>query len=170
MPVVRILKIMNKTLLLLLLLLLVNGCSQQINNTAEVWVFRHSIYTRETGGLTAKGKKLARTKALELTSEPFDAIYSSPVKRCRETAEIFKQVLGPTAEIVELEWLRDQPGFDGNLSQLPQGKRILVFTHSPNIVKTRQYYGMGAGGTDYSEGTRITIRRESEQVSARYRR
>ena len=58
-------------------------------NTLRVISNRDSRY-----GLTALGKQQAIMLADELKAVPFTAIYSSPIRRARETAEIVAQAFG----------------------------------------------------------------------------
>ena len=153
---------MKRSVLLLLLVWATAGCGRRAHEGTEVWVFRHSIYSEDSGGLTPGGTALARVEAQKLERKPFDAIYSSPAERCRETAEVYKQEVGFVDEIIVVDWLEDGPKIDGSLERLPSGGRVLVFTHSPNIIKIRRHYGIQPGGIDYCERTMIVLGEESE--------
>jgi len=63
---------------------------------------RHVISNRESPfGLTELGMQQAKTLAIRLRDIPLTAIYSSPVLRARETAEILSQAFGLPYQITE---------------------------------------------------------------------
>lgn len=63
---------------------------------------RHVISNRQSPfGLTDLGRGQAKALADGLQEIPFTAIYSSPVRRARETAEILSQALGRPYEVIE---------------------------------------------------------------------
>ena len=63
---------------------------------------RHVISNRESPfGLTALGKKQAKILAEELKDIPITAIYSSPILRARETAEILSRSFHLPYEVTE---------------------------------------------------------------------
>jgi broad specificity phosphatase PhoE len=63
---------------------------------------RHVISNREsTFPLTPKGRQQAETLAGKLSGIPFNAIFSSPVLRARETTEILSRVLGIPYQVTE---------------------------------------------------------------------
>ena len=65
-------------------------------NTLRVISNRESQY-----GLTTLGKQQAAMLAVQLKPVPFTAMYSSPILRARETAEIFAQAIGLEFQITE---------------------------------------------------------------------
>jgi broad specificity phosphatase PhoE len=62
----------------------------------------HVISNREsTFGLTERGRRQAKTLAANLKDIPFTAIFSSPILRAKETAEILSQSLHLTYQVTE---------------------------------------------------------------------
>lgn len=63
---------------------------------------RHVISNRESPfGLTPRGRRQASTLAQALQDIPFTALYSSPVLRARETAEILARALNLSYQVTE---------------------------------------------------------------------
>jgi probable phosphoglycerate mutase len=63
---------------------------------------RHIISNRESPfHLTAKGRQQAEALAAKIRDIPFSAIFSSPVLRARETAEILSAALGIPCQVTE---------------------------------------------------------------------
>ena len=63
---------------------------------------RHIISNREsTFHLTPRGRGQAEALAEKLRDTPVHAIYSSPILRARETAEILSTALGPAYQVTE---------------------------------------------------------------------
>lgn len=74
-----------------------------------VYLVRHGQYDltrREEGELTTMGIRQARLTASMLSSLPFENIYSSPVRRARQTAGIVSEAL-PHVDLYEDESLRE---------------------------------------------------------------
>jgi probable phosphoglycerate mutase len=78
----------------------------------EIVLVRHGQPDWEPGGravdqpaLTALGREEARRAAEALAGERFDAVYSSPLRRARETAEPIAQALG--MELRVESWLKE---------------------------------------------------------------
>src|SRR5215471_13603681 len=63
---------------------------------------RHVISNgRSTFGLTSRGRQQAEALAEELTNIPFSALYSSPILRARETADILSTAFGISYQVTE---------------------------------------------------------------------
>ena len=87
---------------------------------ANLTVLRHSLAIANEQGilmgtkldspLSENGIALARAKGAKLKAEAFvpDRVYTSKLKRAKETAEIILDVLGVSIEIIELESLNER--------------------------------------------------------------
>jgi len=63
---------------------------------------RHVISNgRSTFGLTSRGRQQAKTLAESLRNTPFTAMYSSPILRARETADILSTAFGISYQVTE---------------------------------------------------------------------
>lgn len=69
------------------------------------WVDKHILHGVTDIPLNENGKRQAREAATALKSINTQRLYSSPLTRCRQTAEIIKEKLG--RDIIELEGLRE---------------------------------------------------------------
>lgn len=105
----------------------------QRTNAAELFIIRHADAIPEADEiipsgiyddlpLSRLGREQAQALAERLGKLPFDAIYSSPLLRCRQTATPLAQRLGLTPAIVEgLKEIRL-----GNIRPLPEDKNDLA--------------------------------------------
>ena len=96
----------------------------------EIYLIRHGQSTANASGvwqgqmefpLSEEGRLQARLAGKALAGEPFDAIYSSPLGRAFETAEIIARETGYPGEIVPLEGLMERHG--GSLEGTTQAER-----------------------------------------------
>jgi phosphohistidine phosphatase len=100
--------------------------------------------------LSARGWKQARRLArfLEDTGVRFDAAYSSPLVRARETAEALLACCGavPAGQLKQVEVLANeatQKQFDGWLRALPEADHALLVGHAPTLAeRVRALLGM----------------------------
>lgn len=85
----------------------------------ELLLIRHALPLRAESsdgspvdpGLSAEGREQARRLAQSLRAEPIDALYTSPMRRARETVEVLAAELGlevrVDAELVEVDHQSD---------------------------------------------------------------
>lgn len=90
-----------------------------MRDVREIVLIRHGQSTANATGvwqgqldypLSDEGRRQARRAGLALTDQPFDAIYSSPLSRAFETAEIIAREAGATVEITPVEGLTERHG------------------------------------------------------------
>ena len=100
--------------------------------------------------LSPLGQKQARKLArfLRRAEMEFDAAFSSPLKRARQTAEIVLRITNE-AHPVKLEFAdallntTPQAEFDRWLTQLPTARHVLLVGHEPSISqRVRQLVGV----------------------------
>lgn len=85
--------------------------------------------------LTADGREEVRLSALQLAGRPLAAILASPYVRAQQTAELVRETLDFSRDVVTVPWLT--PGSDplAVLRQLDEGEgaEILLVSHQPLI-------------------------------------
>ncbi|PYM11793.1 MAG: phosphohistidine phosphatase SixA [Verrucomicrobia bacterium] len=99
--------------------------------------------------LTRRGEKEAREvgRFVKRAGIEFDAVYSSPLVRAKQTAEIVSEICG-TGELEIADALLNetsQAQFDGWLKGLPEAKHVLLVGHAPTLAdRVRQLLGIAA--------------------------
>jgi len=99
--------------------------------------------------LSPRGRKEAREvgRFLKRAGIEFDAAYSSPLLRAKQTGEIVLDVCGSaTLEITEALLNESSPTQTGKwLKYLPAAKHVLLVGHAPSLAeRVRQLIGMAA--------------------------
>jgi phosphohistidine phosphatase len=105
----------------------------------QLWLLRHGEAEPHDAGsdderrLTARGEDQARSagRALAAMEIVFQAVYTSPKVRARDTARLACEALG--AEAMEHAPLREGFGADDALELLHADERILVVGHEPDF-------------------------------------
>lgn len=129
------------------------------------------VLTGQTAGvhLTERGREQARALAERLEGLPVDAIYSSPLERCRETAAPLARARGLPVRI-----RRDliEPDFGEwtgrSIRQLARTKLWRSVQHTPSSfrfpggeslrgVQARSIDAIRAIGTDHPDGTVVVV-------------
>jgi broad specificity phosphatase PhoE len=110
----------------------------------EIFLIRHGQSTANASGvwqgqmefpLSEEGRLQSRLVGNAITGQPFDAIYSSPLGRAFETAEIIAREAGFTGEIVPIAGLMERHG--GSLEGTTHAERE---TRNPEL--TRKLLGL----------------------------
>ena len=97
--------------------------------------------------LSARGKKQAREvgRFLKRAAVEFDAAYSSPLVRAKQTAEIVLETCG-LAELEIADALLNETSsaqFEDWLKNLPGAKHVLAVGHAPSLAeRVRQLLGI----------------------------
>ncbi|MFL5328786.1 MAG: phosphohistidine phosphatase SixA [Gemmataceae bacterium] len=115
-------------------------------------------YSEEERPLTEKGRDQARALAAALVARgvSFDAVISSPLDRCRQTAEeILQHLPGPMAELTFTKHLA--PG--GKARKLVRylvgigGESVAIIGHQPDLSKfAARIMGSGKAELDIAKG------------------
>src|SRR5947207_9606270 len=97
--------------------------------------------------LSARGKRQAREvgRFLKRAGIEFDAAYSSPLVRARETAEIVLDTCGSTKLDLATPLLNEtsETKFDEWLKGIPDAKHICLVGHAPSLAeRVRQLLGV----------------------------
>ena len=97
--------------------------------------------------LAARGKKNAREvgRFLQRAVIEFDAAYSSPLMRAKQTAEIVLEACGSAElEIADALLNATSPAqFEEWLKNLPEAKHVLLVGHAPSLAeRVRQLLGI----------------------------
>ncbi|TSC61035.1 MAG: isoleucyl-tRNA synthetase, partial [Parcubacteria group bacterium Gr01-1014_107] len=100
--------------------------------------------SRDTFSLTDRGKKEAKEAANILKKKGATVIYSSPLKRARETAEIIGGELGKKVVLDDRLWEARNGEWDGHRADDPEIKESRVFY---NKLPDRSYYEARRGNT-----------------------
>jgi phosphohistidine phosphatase len=106
----------------------------------KVWILRHGEAKPQARmdaerELTAKGREEVLRSAAHLMGQPLQRILASPYVRAQQTAELVRQALGFTDDIVTVPWLTP----DGNphkvLEQLDaySAENVLLVSHQPLV-------------------------------------
>src|SRR5215207_4503027 len=105
----------------------------------ELLLIRHGQSTANASGvwqgqmefpLSEEGRRQARSVGKALAGERFDAIYSSPLGRALETAEIIVQETGFPGDIIPIVGLTERRG--GSLERTTHAERV---ARNPELVK-----------------------------------
>ena len=105
----------------------------------ELLLIRHGQSTANASGvwqgqmefpLSEEGRKQAHSAGKALAGERFDAIYSSPLGRALETAEIIVQETGFPGDVIPIEGLTERRG--GSLEGTTHAERV---ARNPELVK-----------------------------------
>ncbi len=99
----------------------------------------------------------------------FDAAYTSPLVRARETAEIVLPVTNRDKRLIlELTdaLLNEERNFTGWLKQIPDGKNILLVGHNPSISNhiSRLLKWPANSTFDMSKGMLCSLRTEDRET------
>jgi len=118
--------------------------------TLEIWILRHA--KAEEGGpgipdeeraLTPAACEGMRAAALAIAGlEPkLDAIWTSPLRRARQTAEPVARALGQEDELIETDALVPDADPREVLAEVEKGrmKRVLLVGHMPHLGKLLGY-------------------------------
>lgn len=102
------------------------------------------IHVDEERPLTKKGAKRMRkvAKGLSALDIDFDRIFTSPLVRARQTAEIVAEKLGLEARLEDLPELSPQTPIEelaARLSAFRELKNLLLVGHEPLLSKTAAY-------------------------------
>jgi phosphohistidine phosphatase len=128
----------------------------------QLWLLRHGeaephhARSDDERALTERGEEQSRSAgralaALELT---FQAVYTSPKVRARETARLACEALG--LEPMEHEPLRSGFTADGALELLHADERVLVVGHEPDFSQV--VHDLTGGNVDLKKGGVAGIR------------
>ena len=117
--------------------------------------------------LSKLGQRQAKAVAdmLHNAGVVFDAAYSSPLVRARETAEIVLPITNHEKRIIlELtdNLLNEERNFAGWLKQIPEGKNILLVGHNPSISNhvARLLKWQAGDAFEMSKGMLASVRTE----------
>ena len=131
----------------------------------EIFLIRHGQSTANASGvwqgqmefpLSAEGRLQAHLAGKAIARQPFDAIYSSPLGRAFETAEIIAREAGYSGRVVPLEGLMERHG--GSLEGTTHAER-----EARNPALTRKLLGLPE-----EERWRLVGAETDEEVLARF--
>lgn len=125
----------------------------------EIYIVRHAIAedTAKSGGgdaereLTAEGKQKMKETAAGFAKldRKVDRIFSSPLVRARQTAEILAAVLKQKVEeMPELSPANTAKEVCGRLEELGKSKNIMLVGHEPNCSELASYLLVGPSELD----------------------
>ncbi len=96
------------------------------------WIERGRLHGISESPLSARGREEARLAAQALTGQHFDAFYTSPLGRARETAAIIAEVVGlapvPMDDLQEMNFGWMEGGPNVNFARLSPVRRALRST------------------------------------------
>jgi phosphohistidine phosphatase len=131
----------------------------------ELWFLRHGEAEDdgEDPPLTARGRQQAEAAgaALSRLGLSFDAVFTSPRARARESADLVCAALGCDPTVHEPL----SGGFGGDdaldlFSRQAEGARLLVVGHEPDFSQTIE--GLSGGDVDLKKGGVAALRIEGE--------
>jgi phosphohistidine phosphatase len=106
----------------------------------KIWVLRHgeaqaSARSDAERELTAHGREEVLRSAVHLLGKPLDLIIASPYVRTRQTAQLAREALGLSAEIVIAPWLTPGSDPDDVLRKLGNhsAEHVLLVSHQPLV-------------------------------------
>ena len=106
----------------------------------KVWVLRHGeaqakARTDAERELTAHGRDEVLQSAAHLLGKPLHLIIASPYVRAQQTAQLVREALGSSAEIVTAPWLTPESGPDQVLRKLDGhlAEHVLLVSHQPLV-------------------------------------
>lgn len=106
----------------------------------KLWLLRHGeaepqARTDAQRELTRHGRKQVMRSAAQLLDRPLTCILASPYVRTQQSAQLLRETLGGTAEIITVPWLTP----DANLAELLRhldaysDQELLLVTHQPLV-------------------------------------
>jgi phosphohistidine phosphatase len=143
----------------------------------EIYIVRHAIaeeVSRHGGGdaereLTAEGRQKMKQAAegFAALERKIDRIFSSPLVRARQTAEIFANALKlEVEEMDELSPAHSPKDVCTRLSSISKAKNVMLVGHEPNCSELASYLLVGSSGLEiiFKKGAICMI--EAEQPTA----
>jgi len=117
----------------------------------ECWLLRHGEPGTD-GSLTDAGRAQATAAAATWSASAAQVVVlSSPVARCRQTAEIVAKTLGRPAPTV-VPWLSENAAPPADL---PAGAILVLVTHAPVIYRWAQARGAVVDRAGYATPIRL---------------
>lgn len=106
----------------------------------KVWVLRHGeaqakARTDAERELTAHGRDEVLQSAAHLLGKPLHLIIASPYVRAQQTAQLVREALGSSTEIVTAPWLTPESAPDQVLRKLDGhlAEHVLLVSHQPLV-------------------------------------
>jgi phosphohistidine phosphatase len=141
----------------------------------EIWVLRHAKAEESGAGtpdeeraLTAGARKGMRAAARGIAklAPKFDAIWTSPLRRARQTAEPVARALDQRGDLIETDALEPDadPGEILREIEKRRTKRALLVGHMPHLGKLLGYLMTGRSNTaiDMKKGSLARVAFEGE--------
>ena len=108
----------------------------------KLWILRHGEaqpHARRDAEreLTTHGRDQVLYSAAHLIGKPLERILVSPYVRAQQTAELVREALGFTAELITVPWLTPESEPKFAVSQLPDTGNVLLVSHQPFVGELR---------------------------------
>jgi phosphohistidine phosphatase len=147
----------------------------------ELTLVRHGVAEEagpRTGGrdepraLTADGAERMRRAAAGLAALGVapDLVLTSPLSRCRETAQIVQDAVG--GHLVEDDRLRpgmDLAGLADVVAEHPEAERVVVCGHQPDLAEIAAELA-GGGRIEFKKGAAVVLEAAALRPAAAYLR